>query len=200
MFLIGAGISAGIYHFFKYSSELALDIEFPIIQQKLITKLRSLVYTTIKQFASKSIKPVICYAFVYWLLNDYFLHKLASWLSVSQVNDDTSISLFNIMTNFRILLFAWILTAIILSNCHLMQHLLSIFLCEEITFAIERQTALTNDGSVILLADALSMNKLPVIQMLAAFNLYNISTSITSGARQQIFSLSVPGKIFYMCS
>lgn len=192
LFLVGSGISAGCYHFFKENLRQEPDVEYPIIQEKKLIKLRSLLYSTLYKSLLKSFVPSICYAFGFWIFGDIVNQRIARFFDLEV---DTSLSsFFSVLTNIRILFYSWILSSQILSNMNLMQKFFSILLAEEMQFVIEKNPVVEEGQKEVTLVDALSMSQVPVIQNLAALDLYNMTGTMAAGRRKEIYSLSIPGK------
>lgn len=189
---MGAGISAAGYHFFKENFYQEPKVEYPILQEKKLVKIRSLLYFTLYNSLLKSFGPTLCYALAYCLFSGFVNIRLCRVFRTEM--EESYTSFFAIITNLRLLFYAWILFAQILSNMHLMQNFFSIFLSEEIEFAIEKNPLKKEDEKEVTLVEALGMDQVPVIQNLAALNLYTIASSHLPARRQEIFSLTVPGK------
>lgn len=187
-----AGISSSCYYFIKEYLTQEPIIEFPIVQEHRLVRLRSLFYSTIYTSMLKSFIPTLGFALTYWLLGNIIGNRLASLLQVDM--DDSLNSLLGIATNVRLILYAWILCSQILSNMHLMQHLFATFLSEDMCFPIERNPMLAEGCMEVTLVDALGVNQVPVVQTLAALYLYNVAVGKQANIRQEIFSLSIPGK------
>lgn len=160
----------------------------------MLIRIRSLVYRTLYNSFLKSFSPTICFVLAYWLIagiiNRYFAGVFA--LDV----DETTLSFISIAVNIRLLFYAWILTAQILSNMHLMHRFFVIHLSEEVAFIIERKPVLCGTGlEEITLVDALNSSLVPVVQNLGARDLYNLSSNKMDNRRKEIFALSVPGNL-----
>ena len=189
---MGVGISAGCYHFVKENLRQELEIEYPILQETKLVKIRSLLFATLYKSLIKSFIPTLCYALGYCFLAGFVNRRLARFFDMEL--EESLFSFFNVATNLRLLFYGWILSAQILSNMHLMQKFFSIFLAEEMNFVIEKNPLLADKSKEITLVEALAMNQVPVIQNLAALNLYTLASSPSPSKRQDIFALSVPGK------
>uniref|UniRef100_A0A1I8Q0Z8 Nucleoporin Ndc1 n=1 Tax=Stomoxys calcitrans TaxID=35570 RepID=A0A1I8Q0Z8_STOCA len=191
LFLVGAGISAGCYHFFKENLRQEPEVEYPIIQENKLVKLRSLLYSTLYKSLMKSFVPSMCYALGFWIFGDIVNRRLARFFDLEV---DTGLSsLFSVITNVRLLFYSWILSSQILSNMNLMQKFFSILLGEEMHFVIEKNPVAKEGENEVTLVEALTMNQVPVIQNLAALDLFSMTGSMASGRRQQIYALSIPG-------
>lgn len=189
---MGVGISAGCYHFVKENLRQEPEIEYPILQEKKLVKIRSLLYSTLYKSLIKSFIPTLCYALGYCCLGGFVNRRIARFFGTEL--EESLFSFFNVATNLRLLFYAWILSAQILSNMHLMQKFFTIFLAEEMSFIIQKNPLMAEGEKEVTLVDALAMSQVPVIQNLAALNLCNIASSPLPSKRQDIFVLSVPGK------
>uniref|UniRef100_A0A034W4Q1 Nucleoporin Ndc1 n=1 Tax=Bactrocera dorsalis TaxID=27457 RepID=A0A034W4Q1_BACDO len=192
LFLICVGFFAACLHFTRENLHTDPELEFPIIQELMLVRIRSLIYRTLYNSLLKSFTPTICFALAYWLIggiiNRYFAVVFA--LDV----DETALSFISIAVNLRLLFYGWILAAQILSNMHLMHCFFAIHLSEEVAFIIERKPVLCGTGiEEITLVDALNSSFVPVVQNLGARDLYNLSSNKMDARRKEIFALSVPG-------
>uniref|UniRef100_A0A1B0A7N4 Uncharacterized protein n=1 Tax=Glossina pallidipes TaxID=7398 RepID=A0A1B0A7N4_GLOPL len=101
-------------------------------------------------------------------------------------------SFFSCVTNLRPLFYAWILSSQILSNMHLRQKLFSIFLTQEIEFAIEKAQLACPSLDIkadkdVTLVEVLATIQVPIIQVQTMDNSSRISK------RTDIYNLSIPG-------
>ncbi|XP_004524274.1 nucleoporin Ndc1 [Ceratitis capitata] len=192
LFLTCVGLFAACLHFTKENLRTDPELEFPIIQELMLVRIRSLLYRTLYNSILRSFTPTICFGLVYWLLGGILNRYFAGILAIDV--DESTLTFFSIAANVRLIFYAWILAAQILSNMHLMQHFFAIHLSEEVTFVIERKPVLCGVGvEEITLVDALSSSLVPVVQNLAAHDLYNLSNNKGDPRRKEIFALSVPG-------
>lgn len=185
-------------------------VKFPVIQEKIVVRLRSLYYSTIYQSLRKSFTPCVYYAFGYWLFGSYMVQRLENFLNLT--SDMKIYSLWSILVmNPMLNIYVWILMAQIQSGMILMQEIFSIKLSEEMHFPISVDQMKTTDSKMIdpnamysntsnmvTLVDALSNIDIPLIQKLAAWDLYTITFSDCLERRKIIYILSVPGKEFFI--
>ncbi|XP_073817622.1 nuclear division cycle 1 [Musca autumnalis] len=191
LFLVGSGISAGCYYFFKENLRHEPEVEYPIIQENKLVKLRSLLYSTLYKSLMKSFVPSICYAFAFWIFGDIINARFARFFDLEV---DTSLSsFFSVLTNLRILFYSWILQSQILSNMNLMQKFFSILLAEEMQFFIEKNPVVTEGQKEVTLVEALTMSQVPIVQTLAALDLFNMAGTSAANRRKEIYALSLPG-------
>lgn len=170
-------------------------MQFPVIQECILVRLRSLFYATLYDSLRKSLTPCLYYILGYWLIGGYIGGKCDRFLSSTL--DQQIYSIWSIVSSPLLLMYTWLLMAQIQSGMLLMQEIFSIILSEEMHFPICHDAATLescpNDRHVTLV-DALSNVDVPLIQKLAAWDLYTITFSGCFERRKVIYTLSVPGK------
>uniref|UniRef100_A0A1A9WU74 Nucleoporin Ndc1 n=1 Tax=Glossina brevipalpis TaxID=37001 RepID=A0A1A9WU74_9MUSC len=196
MFLMGIGISSGCYHFCKENLKQEPEAEFPIIQESLFIRLRSLLYSTLYTSLFKSFMPCLYYTFGYWLLGRYTNECFASLFGMDLEED--YLSFLSIVINLHLLFYAWMLSSQILGNMHLMQKLFSILLTQEIEFVVEQNQLTCISAEIktekdITLVEALAATQIPIIQKLAALQVQTMGNSSSISKRSAIYNLSIPG-------
>lgn len=192
LFLLLGGTFAGVYYFIRNQSE-KLILSFPVIQQPRYLQIRAHLYSVIYRSLFKSFVPTLTYVSFYYTFNCfYFRYKLANMFQSVSLADESSLgALYSVLMDVRLILYCWILSSQILSNMNLMQVLFHIFLTEYRKFPVEKST-LANDSQVTLV-EALACEKIPIIQQLAALDLFTIAESCDPSRRARLYALSVPG-------
>ncbi|XP_055907094.1 nucleoporin Ndc1 [Eupeodes corollae] len=189
--LVFTGVSAGFYFFAKENLKHESEIEFPIIQENKLIKIRSIVYSTLYNSLLKSLGPTFGFAFLYWIVGPSLNRTLANFFTCEV--DETFNSLFSILTNVRLLFYSWILCSQILSNMELMRQFFSFLLAEEMHFVIEKNPVVAASRTEVTLVEALALREVPVVQQLACLDLYNLASGKAANRRQEVFALSIPG-------
>ncbi|XP_062534672.1 nucleoporin Ndc1-like [Armigeres subalbatus] len=192
LFLLLGGTFAGVYYFVRIQSEKT-SLSFPVVQQPRYQQIRSHLYCIIYRSLFKSFVPTLVYVSFYYTFNCFYLrYKLANMFHGVVLAEESSLgALYSVLMDIRLVLYCWILSSQILSNMNLMQVLFHIFLTEYRQFPVEKPTVL-ND-SQITLVEALACEKIPVIQQLAALDLFTIAESCNPSRRARLYALSVPG-------
>nr|XP_029716587.1 nucleoporin Ndc1 [Aedes albopictus]XP_029716588.1 nucleoporin Ndc1 [Aedes albopictus] len=192
LFLLLGGTFAGIYYFIRNQSE-RLVLSFPVIQQPRYLQIRAHLYSVIYRSLFTSFVPTLTYVSFYYTFNCfYFRYKLAGMFQNVTLAEESSLgALYSVLTDLRLILYCWVLSSQILSNMNLMQVLFHIFLTEYRPFPVEK-TSLANDSQVTLV-EALACDKIPIIQQLAALDLFTIAESCDPNRRARLYALSVPG-------
>lgn len=192
LFLLLGGTFAGVYYFIKNKVDKP-SLNFPVIQQCRYQQIRAHLYSMVYRSLFKSFFPTLTYVSFYYTFNCfYFRYKLASIFHGVSLAEESSISaLYSVLTDIRLVLYCWILSSHILTNMNLMQVMFHIFLTEQREFPIER-TSLANDSQVTLV-EALACDQIPIIQQLAALDLFTIAESSAPSRRSRLYALSFPG-------
>lgn len=192
LFLLLGGTFAGVYYFIKNKLEKPC-LNFPVIQQSRYQQIRAHLYSMVYRSLFKSFVPTLTYVSFYYTFNCfYFRYKLANAFHGVSLAEESSLgALYSVLTDVRLVLYCWILSSQILTNMNLMQVLFHIFLTEHRQFLVER-TSLANDSQVTLV-EALACEQIPIIQQLAALDLFTIADSCDPTRRSRLYALSVPG-------
>nr|XP_029712592.1 nucleoporin Ndc1-like [Aedes albopictus] len=192
LFLLLGGTFAGVYYFIRNQSE-RLVLSFPVIQQPRYLQIRAHLYSVIYRSLFTSFVPTLTYVSFYYTFNCfYFRYKLAGMFQNVTLAEESSLgALYSVLMDLRLILYCWVLSSQILSNMNLMQVLFHIFLTEYRPFPVEK-TSLANDSQVTLV-EALACDKIPIIQQLAALDLFTIAESCDPNRRARLYALSVPG-------
>lgn len=171
LFLLLGGTFAGVYYFIKNKQERS-SLSFPIIQQPRYQQIRAHLYSIIYRSLFHSFTPTIVYvSFFYTFSCVYLRYKFADLFQDVALREESSLgSLYATITDTRLMMYCWILSSQILSNMNLMQVLFHIFLTEYKEFPLEK-SSLAEDATVSLV-EALASVQMPIIQQLAALNLF----------------------------
>ncbi|XP_058811993.1 nucleoporin Ndc1-like [Topomyia yanbarensis] len=192
LFLLLGGIFAGVYFFIKNKTEQA-SLNFPVIQLTRYQQIRAQLYYIIYRSLFKSFVPTLIYASFFYTFNCvYFRYKfVALFNGVSLAEESSLASFYAILSDFRLLMYCWILSSQILSNMDLMQALFHIFLTEYREFPLEKSSLATD--CEVTLVEALTNKQILIIQQLAASNLFNIAEDCDRTRRTRLYALSIPG-------
>lgn len=183
-FLILNGIFIRCYFYLKQSSNNQ-NISFPMIHQSKFLQLRRQIITVVRSFLWRPILPIAHFLVFYTISGGFFCYILRKVTGLG-AEEVSIIESFVIIINVRLLIYSWILSALIWSNLELMDSVFNIFATEPKQFAIEGQNTL-------LLVEALALSKFHITQQLAAQDLYLLSESPNSLRRKQFYALSNPG-------
>ncbi|XP_037953144.1 nucleoporin Ndc1 [Teleopsis dalmanni] len=185
------GVVAGCLHFFSENLRKEPHIEFPIIEEKKFVQMRSTLYSTLYKSIVETLAPMLCLATCYWLFGSC-INKRVAHIIKAEV-DESLLTFSAILLNVRLLLYTWVLSAHIISNMHIMERFFVIFLCEDKEFSVDKCKSAFAYDTALTISEALAATNVPVIQMLAAKDLYNVSKNKSIERRGRVFALSVPG-------
>lgn len=94
--------------------------------------------------------------------------------------------------DYRLYFYTWLLFAHISCSLAMIKAVFEIVFTDYQEFPIERRTLIANDTSLTL-ADGLLYTKIPLIQTLAALDLYVLSDDYNKARRKELFALSSVG-------
>lgn len=173
--LLLSGLFMGSYYFIKSRLKLVQDVQFPLIQQHRFLRIRTQLYSILQRSFVTALMPSFIYIFLTIFLMPF---------TVTQFHID-DLTFAALMSNWRLLVYIWILASQILSNMQFMEQLFVVFLTEYHEFPIQ--------GTDLTLADALDAGQFKIIQELGSLDLYLLGQGKTNPRRKELFSLSIPG-------
>ncbi|XP_053696917.1 nucleoporin Ndc1 [Sabethes cyaneus] len=187
LFLLLGGTVAGVYYFLKNRFDKS-RVHFPVIQQARYLQIRAQLYSILYRSLFQSFVPTMLYISFFYIFSCIYLrYKLANLFDGVSLSDESSLgSFWSIVFDVRVMLFCWILFSHILSNMKLMQMMICLFLTEYKEFPLEKSTE-------VYLVEALGCKQFPIIQQLAALNLFSIAEECDPTRRNQLYALSIPG-------
>lgn len=186
LFLVLSGIYAGMIFFVRERLNTNVVVTFPVIHQQKFLQIKAQFWSILYKSLAKSIFPTFIYIGVYYSLATPIKNFLIKIMN-AQIDEEND-TIYNLLKDFKLIFFVWILTSQIISNMHLMQILFNIFLTEYKRFPIEK-----SDPNEVSLIEAISVAKVPITQQLASLDLLELSNSFDSSRRRTIFALSIPG-------
>lgn len=176
--LLFGGMFMGSFYFLKSRLKLIQDVPFPLIQQRRFLRVRAQLYSILQGSFFTALMPSLIYVSVAILLMPFTLTQI-------HLDDLTLSALFS---NWKLLVYIWILASQILSNMQFTEQLFKVFLTEYQEFAIQAPTL-----DHLTLSDALKADNFKIIQELASLDLYTLGEAKNAHRRKELFSLSIPG-------
>uniref|UniRef100_A0A182N9U4 Nucleoporin NDC1 n=1 Tax=Anopheles dirus TaxID=7168 RepID=A0A182N9U4_9DIPT len=191
VYLIMSGMFGGCY-FSLHGQFNPGAVDFPIILLPKAVQYWSSVRRVFSEALRKSAICMFIYMSFYYTFSFLFRHKIAAFLGGARLQESSTVYSFcSTVMDVRLLMFTWLFSVLILSNMNLMHVLFRIFLTVPQQFRIETSAFLSNDEP--LLADALAYKQIPIVQQLAAEDLFSVAETQSSGRRKQVFALTIPG-------
>ncbi|XP_017861793.1 PREDICTED: nucleoporin Ndc1 [Drosophila arizonae] len=191
IFLLGMGLCAGAYYFATEYMQEEASIDFDFAEQSRSEKLREVLYATLLKAPMSSVMPTICYTFVFWLFGTFLRYRLSIVLNVD--TDDRLLGIVDVITNGRLLFYAWLLGAQIVSNMRLMRCFYAAILSEPLPMTVARHRLSVPSEQELTIVAGLGVFNVYVVQCLAANFLYQEAQRQTSSVRSEIFQLTEPG-------
>lgn len=191
VFLLGVGIVAGGYYFATEHMNNEVSIDYAIVDQTRTEKLREVFYSTLLKAPFSSLLPTLSYALVFWICGSVVKNKLSHLLGVD--TDDHLAGIVDVLTNGRLLFYAWLLTTQIWSNMHLMRRLYAMLLAEDLPLVMSRNRLNISNEQQLQLVSCLGLSNVHVVQCLAAHFLYKQAKRKDSPMRMEVFQLTEPG-------
>ncbi|XP_034945891.1 nucleoporin NDC1 [Chelonus insularis] len=195
LFLIVGGFWTGIYYYIKSNVfNLNERLNFPIIPQSKLPQIVEGIYGILSLSMTSAIWPTVYYFILYYFFGSYIRGSttiIIYSLKLEQEPLDTIWKLFNLSLIFNM----WLYISLFALTITSMQFLFHIFLTEWMQFQIGQN--IYNDDNIqnkriITLSDALSMNKVPIIQYLGYLDLVTLAQK-EKYRRSILFTLSQPG-------
>lgn len=189
-FLLLSGCWGGLYFSIQNSNITRKYFRFPIIAQSKFFRLRRSIYSVLPKLMFFSTWSTVYYTVAYYFLGSYCRAALSA-ISVqteqSEVLDTLSKLLsFVLMSRLWLHQFLFVLT---LSSTYL---LFEVYMTEWVWFKIGTSGAFSADDPELTLTDAISMDKVPIVQHLGYLDLVTIAQKEQS-RRVLLFTLSQPG-------
>uniref|UniRef100_A0A336KX35 CSON000823 protein n=1 Tax=Culicoides sonorensis TaxID=179676 RepID=A0A336KX35_CULSO len=179
IYLLLCGIATVSYFTSKRQTD---SIEFPVISQTKYVRIKSAIQDVLMKSLMDSIFPsVLCALAVTTFMG------VGIW-SKSMEND----KIFGLIIDYRLYFYTWLLFAHISCILASLKSVFEIVFTEYQQFPIEKRSLALNDTSLTL-ADGLLYTKIPIIQTLAALDLFVLSKDFNVARRKELFSLSSIG-------
>lgn len=185
------GIVAGGFYFATAHMRTEVSIDYAIVDLTRTEKLREVFYSTLLKAPINSLIPTLSYAFLFWICGSVVKNKLSHLLGVN--SDDYLAGIIDVITNGRLLFYAWLLTTQVWSNMHLMRRLYAMLLAEDLPLVIARNRMNISNEKQLHLVSCLGLCNVHVVQCLAAHFLHKQAKRKNSPIRNEVFQLTEPG-------
>lgn len=188
-FLLLSGLWSGLYLFVKTSDSSGKYFRFPIIAQSKFCRLRRRIYAELPTLLVSSIWSILYYTVGYYFLGSYCRTALLSVISV-QTNVQPLDTVSRLL-NLKLLSHLWLHQFLFILTINSTYLLFEVYLTEWIRFKFDSNGAYSADSKLTLI-DALSMDKIPIMQHLGYFDLVTLAQK-ERARRRILFTLSQPG-------
>lgn len=188
-FLLFSGLWSGLYFSVKTNDSMKY-FRFSIIAQFKFLRLRQGIYTMLPNLMISSMWSAVYYMTVYYFLRSYCRGALLSMISIqTEVEPLDNMSK---LLNLTLILQLWLHQFIFILTISSTYLLFEVYLTEWISFKFSSSGVYNGDTSELTLVDALSMNKIPIMQHLGYLDLVTLAQK-EKMRRGMLFTLSQPG-------
>ncbi|XP_076628626.1 nuclear division cycle 1 [Colletes latitarsis] len=189
-FLFLSGFWSGLYFFFKISILRVNYLKFPIISMSKFYRFKTELNTLLPSLMVKCVWPTLYYLIIYYFLGSYFRSVILFLASAELENEPLNSipRLINLPLIFRLWLYQLIFVLAIYST----YLLFNLHLTQWIPFEFKQSNVFSNDNPEVTLPEALSMDKIPIMQHLGYLDLVTMAQK-DKARRSVLFSLSQPG-------
>ncbi|XP_015439632.1 PREDICTED: nucleoporin NDC1 [Dufourea novaeangliae] len=188
--LLLSGFWSGLYFFQKTSIFRVNYLKFPIISLSKIFRFKTEVCSMLPSLMGKCIWPVLYYLSGYYFLGSY-CRSIILFLASAQLESEPLSSIPNLL-NVSLIFQLWLYHLIFVLTIESMYLLFDLYLTEWVPFEFKQTNVFNNDDSGITLPEALSMDKIPIMQHLGYLDLVTMAQKEKS-RRGILFTLSQPG-------
>lgn len=183
-FLLLCGV---FMRFYFYANEKRSDgLDFPVVQQTKIQQTRKEFISIVKSSIFRTFMPTIHFIGFYVIFGSSFSYFLRRVFFLKITEESGFITNFMTLYDLKVVIFAWIMSAMILAHIQLFNRLTEIFATQSREFPIVSSNSLT-------ITKALELSKTRITQHLAAHDLFMLADSANSARRKEFYALSVPG-------
>ncbi|RLU19778.1 hypothetical protein DMN91_008336 [Ooceraea biroi] len=188
-FLLFSGLWSGLYFSFKTRSSIGRYFRFPIIAQSKFFQFRRRIYTALPTLMLSSLWSTLYYMTVYYFVGSYCHMVLLFTISMqAEVELDTM----SMLLNLSLILQLWFYQFVFVLTINSTYLFFEVYLTEWTQFKFGLSGALSTDGSELTLIEALSMDKIPIMQHLGYLDLVTLAQK-EKARRATLFTLSQPG-------
>ncbi|XP_031846095.1 nuclear division cycle 1 [Nomia melanderi] len=188
MFL--SGFWSGLYFFLKSSLFRMNYLKFPIISLSKVFRLKTEMCSMLPSLMAKCVWPVLYYLTAYYFLGSY-CRSIILFLSSAQLENEPLNSISKLMS-LSLVFQLWLYHLICILTIETMYLLFNLYITEWVPFEFKQNNVFNNDDSAITLPEALSMDKIPIMQQLGYLDLVTMAQKEKS-RRSILFTLSQPG-------
>lgn len=188
-FLLLSGCWSGLYYSIRSDKIYPKYFRFPIIAQSKFSRLRRSIYTALPVLTFSAAWSALYYMVAYYFLGSYYRTVLSA---ISTLTESEVLDTVPRLLNFTLISRLWLhqfLFALTISSTHL---LFEVYMTEWVWFKISASGTHSTDDPELTLVDALSMDKVPIMQHLGYLDLVNVAQK-ERRRREMLFTLSQPG-------
>lgn len=189
-FLFLSGLWSGLYFFLKTSIFHTKYLKFPIIFSSKFSRFKTGICSLLPSLMIECIWPTLYYLIAYYFLG-YNCCSTILFLSSAQLESEPLSNISNLL-NFSLIFQLWLYQLIFVLVINSMYLLFELYLTEWVLFEFKQNNVFDIDESRMTLSEALSIDKVPIMQHLGYLDLVTIVQKDKT-RRSILFTLSQPG-------
>lgn len=189
-FLLLSGYWSGLYFYLKTSIFHVKYLKFPIISLSKFFRFKREVYSLLPSLMITSVWPTFYYLVGYYFVGCY-CRSIILFLTSAQLETEPLNNIPELL-NLSLIIQLWLYQLIFVLAIDSMYLLFELYLTEWVPFEFKNSNAFNTDDCVVTLPEALSMDKVPIMQHLGYLDLVTVAQK-EKPRRDILFTLSQPG-------
>lgn len=189
-FLLLNGFWSGIYFFLKISIFHVKYLKFPIIFSSKFFRFKTGICSLLPSLMYQCIWPSLYYIVGYYFLGTY-CRSMILFLTGTQLEAEP-LNSFARLLSLSLILQLWLYQLVFVLTIDSMYLLFELHLTEWVPLELKQMTVFSSEEAGVTLPEALSMDKVPIMQHLGYLDLVTIAQKDKS-RRSVLFTLSQPG-------
>ena len=187
-FLLLEGFWIGLYFFVNHNYIGSKNLQFPIIPQSKFSQVKRGIRMILTSTLFDGMWPMLYFCGGYSFFGNHIRNIMLAPFSLSI--EQEPLDKISRLLDFNLIFYAYLHSALFVLTIQSMHILFQAYLTEWIAFDVEKVQF--NQNFKIILADALSMEDIPIVQQLGYLDLVTIAQK-DKERRNILFSLSQPG-------
>ncbi|OAD61659.1 Nucleoporin NDC1 [Eufriesea mexicana] len=189
-FLLLSGFWSGLYFFLKTNIFHMKYLKFPIISTSKLFRFKAGICSMLPSLMVECIWPTVYYLIGYYFLGSYCCSTIL-FLSSAQLENEPLSSIPSLLS-LSLIFQLWLYQLVFILTINSMYLMFELYLTEWVPFEFKQSNVLNSDEFGVTLPEALSIDKVPIMQHLAYLDLITIAQK-DQARRSILFTLSQPG-------
>ncbi|XP_053979404.1 nucleoporin NDC1 [Hylaeus volcanicus] len=189
-FLFLSGFWSGLYFFLKISILRVNYLKFPVIPMSKFYRFKTELCTLLPSLMAKCVWPTLYYLIVYYFMGSY-CRSVILFLASAELESEPLNSIPRLI-NLPLIFHLWLYQLIFVLAIDSTYLLFNLHLTEWVPFEFKQSNVFNTDNSGVTLPEALSMDKIPIMQHLGYLDLVTVAQK-EKARRSILFTLSQPG-------
>ncbi|XP_076766346.1 nuclear division cycle 1 [Xylocopa sonorina] len=189
-FLFLSGFWCGLYFFLKTGIFHMKYLKFPVIFSSKLSRFKAGICTLLPSLMAECIWPSMYYLIAYYFVGSYCRSTILL-LASAQLENKPLDSVYRLL-NLSLIFQLWLYHLVFILTINSIHLLFELHLTEWVPLEFKQTRVFNSDESGVTLSDALSMDKVPIMQHLGYLDLVTIAQK-DKGRRSILFTISQPG-------